>query len=215
MGQSMMSGPRLVDTEDLPVYPFTREDRLDSHYFLPWERRRWLNSEMRLKGRPECRALYFDLICIAYEQSPIGTLPDDLEQLAKLTHTDPIHFSQLCQAPFGPLHRWQPCHCNGEEAVRLYHPTVLRNLTEAMSRREDNRSRMEAANTQKRLQRLRSTLAGYNADLSKNDAAVRWIDEWLTKEGCEYRSATWIERGIQAWSNHMLDLRAGHGRGRV
>lgn len=40
---------------------------------MVWERRRWLNSDMRLKGTPECRALYFDLINIAYDNSPIGT----------------------------------------------------------------------------------------------------------------------------------------------
>lgn len=195
------------DMDDLPVYPFTREDRLESHYFMAWERRRWLNSDMRMKGRPECRALYFDLICISFEQSPIGTLPDDMSLLAKLTHSDPGHFEQLCGAAFGPLHKWRRCRCEDEEGVRLYHPVVLRTLNEAVSRKEDNRARMEAANIQKRLQRLRTTVAGFTPDLAKNDAAIRWMDEWLVSEGCEYRNATWIERAMMSWSNHMLDRR--------
>ena len=195
------------DMDDLPVYPFTREDRLESHYFMAWERRRWLNSDMRMKGRPECRALYFDLICISFEQSPIGTLPDDMALLTKLTHSDPGHFEQLCGAAFGPLHKWRRCRCEDEEGVRLYHPVVLRTLNEAVSRKEDNRARMEAANIQKSLQRLRTTVAGFTPDLAKNDAAIRWMDEWLVSEGCEYRNATWIERAMMSWSNHMLDRR--------
>ena len=93
---------------------------------------------------------------------------------------------------------WQ--HCD------LMHPMVLRSLTEAMARRQDHRARNDAANSAKRLQRLRITVSGYHADLAKNDAAVRWMDEWLVKEGCEYRSAAWIERSMQAWSNHIFDL---------
>lgn len=175
---------------------------------MAWERRRWLNSDMRMKGRPECRALYFDLICISFEQSPIGTLPDDMSLLAKFTHTDQGHFEQLCASAFGPLHKWRRCRCEDEEEVRLYHPMVLRTLTEAVARKADNRAKTEAANIQKRLQRLRTTVAGFAPDLAKNDAAIRWMDEWLIKEGCEYRNATWIERAMMGWSNRMFDGRA-------
>mgnify|MGYP006979927583 CR=1 FL=1 len=199
-----------VDAEELPDYPFGADDRLDSHYFMVWERRRWLNSDMRLKGTPECRALYFDLTNIAYDQSPVGTLPDDMDVLAKMLFLDPGHFRALCKLDYGPLHKWTRCRCEGGE-VRLMHPMVLRSLTEAIARKEDNRARNEAANAAKRLQRLRATVAGYQAELAKNDAAVRWIDEWLMKEGCEYRSAAWIERAMLAWSNHVFDL----GRARL
>lgn len=194
-----------VDTGDLPEYPLSADDRLDSHYFMVWERRRWLNSDMRLKGTPESRALYFDLINIAYDQSPVGTLPDDQDVLAKMLFVDPGHFRALCRLDYGPLHKWAHCICEGGE-VRLMHPMVLKSLSEAIARKEDNRARNEAANTAKRLQRLRSTIAGYHADLAKNDAAVKWMDEWLVTEGCEYRNATWVERAMQAWSNHMFDL---------
>ena len=199
-----------IDAGDLPDYPLGADDRLDSHYFMVWERRRWLNSDMRLKGTPECRALYFDLTNIAYDQSPVGTLPDDMDVLAKMLFLDPGHFRALCKLDYGPLHKWTRCRCEGGE-VRLMHPMVLRSLTEAIARKEDNRARNEAANAAKRLQRLRATVAGYQSELAKNDAAVRWIDEWLMKEGCEYRSAAWIERAMLAWSNHVFDL----GRARL
>ena len=198
-------GLQPVSTQELPEYPLGIEDRLDSHYFMAWERRRWLNSDMRLKGTPECRALYFDLINIAYDQTPVGTVPQDLETLAKLLLVDPGHFRSLCKLDYGPLHKWTPCICEGGE-VRLMHPMVLRSLTEALSRKEDNRAKHEAANAAKRLQRLRMTVAGYHAELAKNDAAIRWMDEWLVQEGCEYRNASWIEHAMRSWSTHMFDL---------
>ncbi|PWE32766.1 hypothetical protein DDZ14_08445 [Maritimibacter sp. 55A14] len=199
--------PRPVDTDTLPEYPLTRSDRLDSHYFMIWERRRWLNSEMRLKGTPECRAIYFDLINVAFDQSPIGTLPDDIELLSKLALVERGHLQALCAMPYGPLHRWEPCLCEAE--VRLMHPMVLSTISEAISRKADNRARNDAANAKKRRQRLRSAVAGYHPDLAKNDAAILWMDEWLDREGCEYRAASWIERAISGWSDHMLALTRG------
>jgi len=199
-----------VPTGEMEQYPLTVEDRLDSHYFMAWERRRWLNSDMRLRGTPECRALFFDLINIAYDQAPVGTLPNDLELLARLLMVDHSHFQQLCRLEYGPLHKWYPVKCGSE--IRLAHPMVLRSLQDAIARREDNRAKNEAANAAKRLQRLRITVSGYHKDLAANDAAVRWIDEWLQKEGCEYRSASWLERAISAWADHSFML-AGKGPG--
>lgn len=194
----------LVDLDSLPEYPLTVEDRLDSHYFMAWERRRWLNSEMRLRGTHECRALYFDLINISYDQAPLGTLPDDHDLLAKLLMIDAAHFRNLCKLDYGPLHKWTRVRCGGE--IRLMHWMVLRTLQEAVGRREDNRAKNEAANAAKRLQRLRITITGYHKELGANDAAIRWMDEWLLKEGCEYRTASWMERAMNGWMDHSLSL---------
>lgn len=196
---------RPVDSDDLPVYPLSEDDRLDSHFFMPWERRRWLNSDMRLKGTPECRALYFDLICISFDQSPLGTLPDDVEILAKLLHVEVSHLKALIRLEYGPLHNWERCLCGDE--VRLMHHHVLRILRDSIARRADNRARTEAANTATRLRRLRETVAGYHVDLAKNDAAIRWMDEWLLDSGCKYRAGSWIERAIREWSSHSLSMR--------
>ena len=211
-----MSHLSAVDVGDLDVYPLSEEERIDSHRFIPWEHRRWLTSDMALNGAPECRAYYFDLICHSLNHTPPGTLPTDLDLLARLLRVDAKHFSQLCRLDFGPLHNWRPCRCG--DKLRLYHPTVLRVLTEAMARREDHRARSEAAVVAKRQLRLRQALAGYHSDLAKNDAAVLWVDQWLIEQGCGYRAASWIEKAIQAWTTHMLDLdgaRAGPGRGSV
>lgn len=208
----MMAASHLVpvDTSDLPDYPLRSDERLDSHFFVPWERRRWLNSDMRLHGTPECRALYFDLINVSYDHSPVGTLPTDLDTLAKLLFADPAHFKALCRLEYGPLHRWEPCLCDTGQ-VRLMHPTVLRTLTEAIGRREDNRARTEAANVKKRVQRLRVTVAGLHVELAKNDAAVRWMDDWLSKQGYAYRSTDRVEQAMLAWSGHMAGLSGRRG----
>lgn len=202
---------QVCEADDLVEYPLDHTDRLDSHYFVSWERRRWLNSDMRLRGTPEARAHYLDLIWISYDQSPLGTLPRDHAMLAKLLMVDQSHFEALCKMDFGPLHNWQPCRCGSE--VRLYHPFVLHTLREAIARREDNRARNEAANRAKRLQRLRQNVAGYHTDLASNDAAIQFMDEWLEQEGAAYRSSSWIQRAIRAWSDHALTKgvgRAGH-----
>ncbi len=203
----------LAPVGEIDEYPLSAEDRLDSHYFMAWERRRWLNCDMRLKATKECRALYFDLINIAYDQSPIGTLPTDLGVLAKMVFEDRDHFEQLCRLEFGPLHKWRHVRCGGE--IRLMHPMILRTLTDAIARKEDHRARSEAASVSKRLLRLRTALAGYSKEIAANDAALRWIDEWLVAEGCEYRSSSWIERGIARWSDHMLDLTMAQKRTRA
>lgn len=199
------------DGGELPVYPFGVEDRLDSHYFVPWERRRWLNSGMRLRGTPECRALFLDLIWISYDQSPVGSLPDDTTMLAKLLMVDHDHFLGLCRLDFGPLHNWVRCETQDGE-IRLHHPMVLRTLLEAFSRREDHRAKSEAASAAKRLLRLRSMLANYSKELVQNDAAVSWIDEYLLKQGVAKRTASQVERALGAWHEHMIGLgvRRGH-----
>lgn len=186
-------------------YPYGVEDRLDSHHFVAWERRRWLNSGMRLKGTPECRALYLDLLWIAYDQSPIGTLPDDMTLLSKLLFVDRDRFEALVREPYGPLHNWQRCECEGGE-IRLYHPMVLRTLNEAMARREDHRARSEAGNRAKRLQRLRISLADFSKEVSEMDSAVTWIDQWLIENQVKYRNGKEIERALRAWSEHRMAL---------
>lgn len=193
--------------EELPEYPIAKDERLESHYFLTFWRRRWLHSEMRLKATPECRAHYFDAICISHDMSPIGTLPNDLEQLARLLMVEESRLKRLCAEDYGPLYKWAPCLCDGE--VRLYHPVVLESVLASVARKHDNRARNEAANRRQRLRRLRESVAGLHAELAKNDRAIDWMDEWLIGQGVERRGKDWVERAIGAWSQHIFDLRGG------
>lgn len=203
-----MTSPQfqIIEDGELPVYPLQDADRLDSHYFYPWHHRRWLNSEFFLMATHECQALYRNLIDISHEQSPVGTLPDDHEQLAKLLRVDLTHFRTLCRHDYGPLYKWERCICvrEGREVIRLMHPVVLSTVQDAVARKEDNRARNEAATRSKRLQRLRAQVAGFHTDLAKNDLAIQWMDDWLQEQGCVYRDSRWLERAIGAWSDRAL-----------
>jgi hypothetical protein len=188
---------RMVDVAQAIPYPISRSERLESHWFLQWERRRWLNSDMRLRGTPECRAHYFDLICIAVDHSPVGTLPNDLDLIAKLLMVEAGHFKMLCAMPFGPLHKWQAFDCEGE--IRLGHETLVEVLMEAISRKEDNRARTDAANVSKRRQRIRLELAKIAPDLVANDRAVLFLDQWFEDQGIRKRTADKFRAGLSAF----------------
>lgn len=192
---------RAIDLGELPEYPLDGAERLESHWFMPWERRRWLNSDMRLRATPECRAHYFDLICIAYDHQPIGTLPHDVDLLARLLMVREDHFRALCSMPFGPLHNWVPCRVKSE--VRLMHTVIVETLVEAISRKEDNRARTDAANRSKALQRVRSKLAAIDVHLASNDEAVRWIDGWFEREGVKRRDDAQYRAAMNAWVDHI------------
>lgn len=194
--------PQIVSADDLPEYPFGNDDTLETHFFIALRHREWLNGDMRLRGLEECRALYFDLICICQDQKPIGTLPAEPEVLAKLLLIDVARFKRLCEGKYGVLHRWEPCLCGDQ--VRLMHPDVVERLVEAFSRKADNRARNDAANASKRRLRLRNTVGGFHADLAQNAGAILWMDDWLVAQGVQYRDADQIQRAIAAWTHHTF-----------
>lgn len=187
----------VVDATTLVEYPIPADTRLDSHHFVSWEFRRWLHSQMRMKGQPECRAYYFDLINIAHDETPVGTLPRDMEVLAKLLYCDLGQFQRLCAGPYGPLYQWEPCIADGE--VRLYHPMVLQTVQDSIMRKEHNRARTEAAARDKRLQRLRTRVGSLDQAVGQNDAAIMAMDEWLVEQGCSTRTEMWIHRAMEWW----------------
>ncbi|MGY9050145.1 MAG: hypothetical protein ACKVKF_24720, partial [Rhodobacterales bacterium] len=67
--------PSIVDVADLPEYPISHSVRLDSHEFLTWEFRRFLQSEFRWNTDHQIKGIWFDLVQQAHEQTPVGTLP--------------------------------------------------------------------------------------------------------------------------------------------
>lgn len=201
---------QLIDNDELREYPLDVDDNLAGHTFIAWGIDDWIYSDMRLKGAEDCRSLYFDLIVFSQKQKPVGTLPNDMESLAALLRVDETRLRRMCQQEYGPLHKWEPCRCGDE--IRLMHPRVTKMVLEALSRKHSNRARNDAANASKRKERLRIAVANYHADLAKNDAAILWMDEYLVDQGVGYRTAKWIEKSMQAWSGHMMDLRGQRHR---
>ncbi len=153
-----------------------------------------------------------DLIFKSYESNPPGTLPPDNDGLADLVRCEPRRFRELTALSYGPLHKWERClSYNGE--VRLYHPFVLRKILEALAGRQANQARGEANARSMAVTRLCERVAGFDLALSKNSAAILWMDDWLREEGCGYRTATWIQRAMTAWSNEAFN-RSQRGSGR-
>ena len=172
--------PKLVEASSLPAYPLARDIRLKSHWFIAWDYNRWLNSAFRLTAQPEVRAYAFDLFCIAQNQIPVGTLPDDDHQLAALLNLDLANWLDLRNRQLGPLHHWEPCNCDGE--VRLMHPVVLEVATDAVAKKQANESRNEAARERKKMDRLKETVAKVGtARMSQDAATMLRIKGWLTE----------------------------------
>lgn len=199
----------LVSGATLPEYPIGRDERLDGQSFVKWHTARWLSSRsfklMDWEAQGMARAL-FDL---CQNESPVGTIPDDDDELAFMLRTDARHIRELRGLEFGPLRNWTRCVCNGE--VRLMHPVVLQQVQDAIERRELAKLSRDDKAVSMRLARLRKGLlaAGLDKAVVADEILVGRIDQWLeenrrgnrTKE--TYSAAIWhavqnrwIERGL-------------------
>jgi len=127
------SAPRLIETDELPVYPVDRDERLEGHYFIKFWHDRWLNSHLHLTATLEVQACALNLFFLSQKQTPVGTLPDDDAILAKLLRIDLALWRDLRTRRINPLHGWSPCRC-GEE-IRLSHPVVTEVVLDAMAKR--------------------------------------------------------------------------------
>ena len=179
-GQPLPSAPRLIDADELPVYPVDREERLEGHYFTKFWHDRWLNSQLHLTATLEVQACALNLFFLSQKQTPVGTLPDDDSILAKLLRIDLALWRVLRTRRITPLHGWSPCRCGDE--IRLNHPVVTEVVLDAIARREAR----ETSNSQKavyqRLRRLREALGGLGCTKEVrggrgfSDQCLRWID---------------------------------------
>lgn len=173
---------RPVDLDSLPVYPFNLSDRLQAHYFIQIQFNRWLSSTLGLMGSMDVQGAALTLIFHAQNQSPIGTLPDDDEVLARLLRIDLSQWKQLRNRDLGALHNWRPYRCDGN-TVRLGHPTVIEVLTDAFERREARQASNEARAVSMRLSRLRKALSGMGCSpaVLADDVLIARMDDWLTQ----------------------------------
>ena len=201
-----MSRPHLqpVPPVDLPDYPIDRETRLDAHSFMKWWHHRWLNSAMHLTGSYEVQGIAFALFNIAQNQSPVGSLPDDHYMLARLLRIDPAHWSDLCARAVGPLHGWTRCLSDGE--VRLMHPVVLGQVSDALERREARTLSTEDAAERQRYKRLREGLTkiGVGPAVLDDGVLMGRLDGWLSAQWKGNRTraayeAVMVQAGKEGW----------------
>ena len=170
---------QVINIADLIEYPIARTTRLDGHAFVKWAHIRWMSSKTYKRASWEVHGMARALFDLSQLESPIGTLPDDDEELAMMLRVDLRRMRDLRLMEFGPLRNWVPCLSDGER--RLMHPVVLEQVRDALERREVHELSKEEKAAYQRVKRLREALAkmGAAADLVADDVLIGRIDEWL------------------------------------
>jgi hypothetical protein len=172
--------PQLIDGGSLPDYPFGPEVRLDNHHFTMVHHHLWLASRLHLMGSLAAQGAALNLIFYAQMQSPVGTLPDDDFQLARLLRMDVVAWRNLRGESPGPLHKWEHCRCH-DGSVRLMHPVVLQGVEQAIHKREERELSTEGKAVSMRQMRLRRALEslGCVKELIGDQVLIERMDTWL------------------------------------
>ncbi len=191
-----------VPSGQLPEYPISRDERLPELSFVKWIPSRWLNSSGHLKCTYEVQGIARALFDISTAQSPIGTLPDDDEELAKLLRIDLGHWRALrALGDRGPLRNWRPCLCHGKGSgeVRLYHQVVTEQLMDVLNRREARELSKEAQAVTRRYQRMIEGLrkAGLSEEVLADGILMTRMDKWLAENCTGNRTTLVLLRAIE------------------
>ncbi len=170
-----------VESAGLPEYPISTRDRLDSHFFLQWNLKRWRGSEFRKKADPEVGWYGFQLFCIAQDGTPIGTLPCDDQQLAFDLNLPLERWQALVKRGISPLHGWSEVLCDNGE-VRLAHPVVTEVALEALSSKKRNAAKNADDRMRKRIgtiaDNLRNKIPG-GTHIAASEERLRQISDWI------------------------------------
>lgn len=170
----------LVETSDLPDYPFGRDDTLHGQWFVKFETGRWFQSDFYLQASLEAQALYLNLIFKSYQSRPVGTIPADPVAQARLLGIELELWRRICRQDPSPLHNWRPFRCDGGE-VRLGHAVVIDSIHDQFTRREAASVKRSTDADRQRRARLRKELAalGVDARMLGNAALIEQMDAWL------------------------------------
>lgn len=193
----------LIEPVELTEYPIGREERLPELAFIKWQPSRWLNSAGHLRCSYEVQGVARALFDLATAQSPIGTLPDDDEELSALLRLPMQTWKALRGlGDRGPLRNWVRCLCprsSGPAEIRLMHHVVTAALQDVLERRESReRSRGQQA-VVKRTQRLREGMraAGCTEDQTRDDVLMKRLDDWLSQVCTGNRTALHYQRAFE------------------
>lgn len=171
--------------DDLPEYPISHRDRLDSHYFLQWNLKRWRGSDFRRRAYddPEVGFYGFELFCQSQDETPVGTLPMDDAQLAFCLHLSLEKWRSLCKRDLSPLHGWSPVLCDNGQ-TRLAHPVVTEIALDALGSRQRNIARAADDRLRKRMHTIRRHLSANIAGGSRSardDDLIGRINDWIER----------------------------------
>lgn len=176
-------GLQVVGSGEIPLYPIPSSARLDSHYFVAWNLRRWRGSDFRRLAYRDPEVGFFgrELFDLAQDETPVGTLPRDDEALAFLLRMPKSRWCDLKARPVSPLYGWYQVLTDADE-VRLAHRVVTEIVQEALGRRDRNRARHADERMRKRLKtisgHLRDGVAG-GASVAANEDFINNISDWI------------------------------------
>lgn len=199
-----MSGPvrilQPVDAGELPEYPISASERLDSHYFFQWNLKRWRGSDFRKKAYsdPAVGFYRFELICLAQDETPVGTLPCDERQLAFSLHMPLEIWQSLMRRDLTPLDGWHKVMCDNGE-VRFAHPVVQAVAVEALGSKRAAAEKAEKRRDAKRLTDLRQKIEAIGAgQVLRQPNVVDRLDDWLTENHSGNRTEAAVRAALDA-----------------
>ncbi|WP_157973494.1 DUF1937 family protein [Tropicimonas sp. IMCC34043] len=168
------------DVDALPEYPIPPGERLESHSYFAFHHRRWLNSVLGRLGEWDVKGMAVELWCLAQDQDPVGTLPNDDRMIAALLHISTDEWRGMLRRDPNPLHRWTQCRAGGE--VRLMHPVVTEVAQAALSGKARSADRKSADSERKRLDRLRAVAAQHvGPEFAAKGLYIARLDEVLAE----------------------------------
>jgi len=190
----------LVEDKEMQVYPIDASERLESHFFIPWHFNRWLNSDFRLKAEPDVRAYAFDLFCVSQNQTPVGTLPNDDDLLARLLYLDLQTWKQLKERKPNPMHGWSHCKCGDE--TRYMHKVVLEMAEGSLGKKKAVVLARERDRERKRHIALKAQMvaAGAHSNMVQNDDYVERVDKYMVENCTGNRTPSRVREAMEALS---------------
>lgn len=205
-----MTGPlpilQLVDSSALPEHTVSADERLDSHYFIQWNLKRWRKSQFRQLAEPEVGWFGFLLFCEAHDETPVGTLPVSEELLAKALGITIERWRQLCARKITPLHNWTQALCDNGE-VRLVHPVVTEVVRDALDRRDVRKASSEGKAVYQRQQRLSEAMRDIGCDkaVCADRVLIERLDAWLLENHHGQRRMPQFEASITRALRHAAE----------
>lgn len=173
---------RAIDGGEIFVYPIPSGQRVDNHDFMAMQFRRYLASRFRALASLDTRGAFLELMQLAYDDTPVGTLPMDDRIHARKLGISLEHWVDLTRREVSPLDGWARCLCDNGE-IRLYHPDLLMIVERAMEQRDSKIEKREADRERKRLSQLPYQMAAAGAPkrMCEDQAAVCRLDSFLVE----------------------------------
>ncbi|MBE3637479.1 hypothetical protein [Mangrovicoccus algicola] len=179
--RSLTSVPTSIDA--LPRYEISHRERLDSHFFVMWNLKRWRGSRFRKHAYKDPEVGFYgrELFDICQDETPVGTLPCEDAEIAFLLRISVPKWRELDGREVSPIYNWHKVMCDNGE-IRRAHPVITELLLEAL----DSKRRNAAKNADERMRKRLGTIAAHlsqkvpgGARIAASDERLNEISDWI------------------------------------